>query len=121
MAIFTKEDLKGPSHAVQLGVFVDEALSFVDSRGIPLDAVSVSCGPGSYTGLRIGVSMAKGVCYGRNLPLIGLSTLELLSVPILLNSDLPENALLSPMNNATIMEVYYALYDRTFKIKKAIS
>ncbi|WP_024993075.1 tRNA (adenosine(37)-N6)-threonylcarbamoyltransferase complex dimerization subunit type 1 TsaB [Phocaeicola paurosaccharolyticus] len=121
MAIFTKEDLKGPSHAVQLGVFVDEALSFVDSRGIPLDAVSVSCGPGSYTGLRIGVSMAKGVCYGRNLPLIGLSTLELLSVPILLNSDLPEDALLCPMIDARRMEVYSAIYDRALKLKKAIS
>ena len=56
--IFVKEDLKGPSHAVSLGVFVDEALSFIDSHAIPLDAVAVSCGPGSYTGLRIGVSMA---------------------------------------------------------------
>ena len=65
LAVFSKEDLKGPSHAVQLGVFVDEALSFVDSHGMPLDAVAVSCGPGSYTGLRIGVSMAKGICYGR--------------------------------------------------------
>ena len=45
LAVFSKEDLKGPSHAVQLGVFVDEALSFVDSRGLPLDAVAVSCGP----------------------------------------------------------------------------
>ncbi len=62
LAVFSKEDLKGPSHAVQLGVFVDEALSFVDSHGMPLDAVAVSCGPGSYTGLRIGVSMAKGIC-----------------------------------------------------------
>ena len=78
LAVFSKEDLKGPSHAVQLGVFVDEALSFVDSRGMPLDAVAVSSGPGSYTGLRIGVSMAKGICYGRNLPLIGLPTLEVL-------------------------------------------
>ncbi len=52
--IFVKEDLKGPSHAVSLGVFVDEALSFIDSHAIPLDAVAVSCGPGSYTGLRIG-------------------------------------------------------------------
>lgn len=45
LAVFSKEDLKGPSHAVQLGVFVDEALSFVDSHGMPLDAVAVSCGP----------------------------------------------------------------------------
>lgn len=44
LAVFSKEDLKGPSHAVQLGVFVDEALSFVDSHGMPLDAVAVSCG-----------------------------------------------------------------------------
>lgn len=87
LAVFSKEDLKGPSHAVQLGVFVDEALSFVDSHGMPLDAVAVSCGPGSYTGLRIGVSMAKGICYGRNLPLIGLPTLEVLCVPVLLHHD----------------------------------
>ena len=64
--VFKKEDLNGPSHAVSLGIFVDEALSFADSHTMPLDAVAVSCGPGSYTGLRIGVSMAKGVCYGRN-------------------------------------------------------
>ena len=80
--IFVKEDLKGPSHAVSLGVFVDEALSFIDSHAIPLDAVAVSCGPGSYTGLRIGVSMAKGICYGRNIPLIGIPTLEVLSVTV---------------------------------------
>ena len=84
MVSFVEEDLKGPSHAVSLGVFVDEALSFIDSHAIPLDAVAVSCGPGSYTGLRIGVSMAKGICYGRNIPLIGIPTLEVLSVPVLL-------------------------------------
>lgn len=112
LAVFSQEDLKGPSHAVQLGVFVDEALSFVDSRGLPLDAVAVSCGPGSYTGLRIGVSMAKGICYGRNLPLIALPTLEVLCVPVLLHQDLPENALLCPMIDARRMEVYAAVYDR---------
>ncbi|MEG1547057.1 MAG: tRNA (adenosine(37)-N6)-threonylcarbamoyltransferase complex dimerization subunit type 1 TsaB, partial [Bacteroides sp.] len=74
--------------------------------------VAVSCGPGSYTGLRIGVSMAKGVCYGRNLPLIGLPTLEVLSVPILLRHDLPDDALLCPMIDARRMEVYAAVYDR---------
>lgn len=121
MSIFSKEDFKGPSHAVSLGVFVDEALSFVDSYAIPLDAVAVSCGPGSYTGLRIGVSMAKGICYGRNLPLIGLPTLQVLCVPVLLYSDLPEDALLCPMIDARRMEVYAAVYDRALKPKREIS
>ena len=119
--IFNEEDLKGPSHAASLGVFVDEALSFIDSHAIPLDAVAVSCGPGSYTGLRIGVSMAKGICYGRNLPLIGIPTLEVLSVPVLLYHDLPEDALLCPMIDARRMEVYAAVYDRALKVKRAIA
>lgn len=119
--IFVKEDLQGPSHNVSLGIFVDEALSFVDSHAIPLDAVAVSCGPGSYTGLRIGVSMAKGVCYGRNLPLIGIPTLEVLSVPVLLHHDLPEDALLCPMIDARRMEVYAALYDRGLNVKRPIA
>lgn len=114
--IFRKEDLNGPSHAVSLGVFVDEALSFADSHGMPLDAVAVSCGPGSYTGLRIGVSMAKGVCYGRNLKLIGIPTLKVLCVPVLLYHDeLPDDALLCPMIDARRMEVYAAVYDRALR------
>ena len=118
---FKREDLKGPSHAVQLGVFVDEALSFVDSHLMHLDAVAESCGPGSYTGLRIGVSMAKGVCYGRDLPLIAIPTLELLCVPILLHEDLPEDALLCPMIDARRMEVYAAVYDRALHAVREIS
>ena len=82
--IFNKEDHTGPHHNERLGSFVDEALSFTDNHAIPLDYVAVSCGPGSYTGLRIGVSMAKGICYGRNLKLIAVPTLELLCVPVLL-------------------------------------
>ncbi len=119
-SIFTKEDFKGPSHAVVLGVYVDEALSFIESHAIPLDAVAVSCGPGSYTGLRIGVSMAKGICYGRNIPLIGLPTLEVMSVPILLHEDLPDDALLCPMIDARRMEVYAAVYDRALKPRRDI-
>ena len=110
--IFSKTDFEGPSHAVTLGVYVDEALSFADSHAIPLDAVAVSCGPGSYTGLRSGVSMAKGICYGRNLPLIGIPTPEVMCVPLLLDEELPEDALLCPMIDARRMEVYAALYDR---------
>ena len=110
--IFSKTDFEGPSHAVTLGVYVDEALSFAASHAIPLDAVAVSCGPGSYTGLRIGVSMAKGICYGRNLPLIGIPTPEVMCVPLLLDEELPEDALLCPMIDARRMEVYAALYDR---------
>ena len=114
--VFTKEDLNGPSHAVSLGVFVEEALSFADSHAMPLDAVAVSCGPGSYTGLRIGVSMAKGVCYGRDLKLIGLPTLKVLSAPVLLYHDeLPDDALLCPMIDARRMEVYAAIYDRALR------
>ena len=111
--IFEKEDHSGPNHAERLGSFVDEALSFTDNHAIPFDAVAVSCGPGSYTGLRIGVSMAKGICYGRGLKLLGVPTLEILCVPVLLREMVAEeNALLCPMLDARRMEVYAALYDR---------
>ena len=119
--LFEKTDLNGPSHAVQLGVFVDEALSYIDNHGIPFDAVAVSCGPGSYTGLRIGVSMAKGICYGRELKLIAIPTLEVLCVPILLyHEELPEDALLCPMIDARRMELYAAIYDRALRTVRPI-
>lgn len=114
--IYHQEDLEGPNHAVVCGVFVDEALSFANSHAIPVDAVAVSEGPGSYTGLRIGVSMAKGVCYGRDLPLLSVPTLKLLCVPVLLGKEeLPEDALLIPMIDARRMEVYSAVYDRALR------
>lgn len=113
--IFDEEDHSGPNHAVKLGVFVDEALSFTDNHAIPFDAVAVSCGPGSYTGLRIGVSMAKGICYARDLKLIAVPTLELLCVPVLLRELVEEGALLCPMIDARRMEVYAGLYDRALR------
>lgn len=119
--IYSKEDFEGPSHAVVLGVYVDEALSFIDSHAIPLDAVAVSCGPGSYTGLRIGVSMAKGISYALDIPLLGIPTLEVMSVPVLLYKELPDNALLCPMIDARRMEVYAAVYDRALKARRPIS
>ena len=110
--IFQQEDHSGPNHAERLGSMVDEALSFTDNHAIPFDAVAVSCGPGSYTGLRIGVSMAKGICYGRNLKLIAVPTLELMCVPVLLREMVEEDALLCPMIDARRMEVYAGIYDR---------
>ena len=106
--------------AERLGTMVDEALSFTDSHAIPFDAVAVSGGPGSYTGLRIGVSMAKGICYGRDLKLISVPTLELLCVPVLLREELPDDALLCPMLDARRMEVYAAIYDRALKPVRSI-
>ena len=127
--IYKDEDRTGPNHNERLGTFVDNALSFADSHAIPVDAVAVSMGPGSYTGLRIGVSMAKGVCYGFGIPLIAVPTLELMCVPVLLREefsgadagfDQPEDAplgepLLCPMLDARRMEVYSAVYTRALK------
>ena len=113
--IFHQEDHSGPNHAERLGTMVDEALSFTDNHAIPFDAVAVSCGPGSYTGLRIGVSMAKGICYGRDLKLIAVPTLELLCVPVLLREIPEEDALLCPMLDARRMEVYAGIYTRGLK------
>ena len=118
--IFHEEDFSGPNHAESLGSFVDEALSFTDNHAIPFDAVAVSCGPGSYTGLRIGVSMAKGICYARELKLIAIPTLQLLSVPILLRHELEDDALLCPMIDARRMEVYAAVYDRGLREVRGI-
>ena len=102
--------------AERLGSMIDEAMSFTDSHAIPFDAVAVSCGPGSYTGLRIGVSMAKGICFGRDLQLIGVPTLELLCVPVLLRyPDLEEDALLCPMLDARRMEVFAGVYNRALR------
>lgn len=114
--IFDKADRTANNHAETLGTFVDEALSFADSHAIPVDAVAVSGGPGSYTGLRIGVSMAKGVCYALGIPLLSVPTLELMCVPVLLcRDDLEDDALLCPMVDARRMEVYAALYDRSLR------
>ena len=113
--IFQQDNHSGLGHAEKLGTMVDEALSFTDNHAIPFDAVAVSCGPGSYTGLRIGVSMAKGICYGRNLKLIAVPTLELLCVPVLLREIPEEDALLCPMLDARRMEVYAGLYNRALK------
>lgn len=114
--IYHKEDYGGPNQARVLAPMVRDAISFADSHAIPLSHVAVSEGPGSYTGLRIGCSTAKGVCYGRGLKLVAVPTLKTMAVPILLyNEDIESDALLCPMIDARRMEVYCAIYDRSLR------
>ncbi|WP_108823028.1 tRNA (adenosine(37)-N6)-threonylcarbamoyltransferase complex dimerization subunit type 1 TsaB [Dysgonomonas sp. Marseille-P4361] len=109
--IYYKEETKGPSHAVLLGVFVNDAINEMRAKNIKLDAVAVSCGPGSYTGLRIGISEAKGLCYGLSIPLIAINTLKIMAQGIVDNKAIDNNAILCPMIDARRMEVYDLLLD----------
>ena len=76
--ISLRESDEGRDHAGKVAVFVDEMLHEADVRADELDAVAVGKGPGSYTGLRIGVSFAKGLCYGLNIPLVSVGSLDAL-------------------------------------------
>ncbi len=98
-------------HAERLPVFVENALYHLRREGKRLDGVAVSSGPGSYTGLRIGVSTAKGVCYGLGVKLLAVPTLEALCVPVLLEREIADGELLCPMLDARRMEVYSAVFD----------
>ena len=97
-------------HAGSLTLFINEVMTQAGSTYGDLDAVAVSMGPGSYTGLRIGVSTAKGICFAIDKPLIAISTLQLMTEGFL--KDTPDyNGLICPMIDARRMEVFTALYD----------
>lgn len=110
-AIFEKVSIDGPSHASVLGVFIEEALTQLRQQGRTPDAVAVSSGPGSYTGLRIGVSAAKGLCFGYGIPLISIPTLQLIASIAIKRHILDSAGLYCAMLDARRMEVYSALYD----------
>lgn len=109
--LFEKTSFDGPSHAALLGVFVEEALAVLKVKALTLDAVAVSSGPGSYTGLRIGVSVAKGICFGYGIPLIGIRTLDLLAATAIKQQPMTVGGLYCAMLDARRMEVYAAIYD----------
>ncbi len=108
-----KELNDGYSHAERLAPFVDELLREQDWQVADLDAIAVSKGPGSYTGLRIGVSLAKGLAFAANKPLIAVDTLEQMCLHPLVQKELEylKDPLLCPMLDARRMEVYAAVYD----------
>ena len=111
--IYYKEDKAGSSHSSSLGLFAEEGIQLLDKSDLKLDAVAVSEGPGSYTGLRISVSFAKGLCYGYGVPMIAIPSLKIMASRIL-NSDkynIKDGTLLCPMIDARRMEVYSAIYD----------
>jgi len=101
------------SHAEVVTVFIDDLLKKYDIGYADLDAVAVSKGPGSYTGLRIGVSTAKGLCYALDIPLIAIHTLQTLTSGVLKNYETANNKplLFCPMIDARRMEVYSALFN----------
>ena len=98
---------EGYSHAERLHVFIDEIIKEVGITFQELSAIAVSQGPGSYTGLRIGVSSAKGFCYALNIPMIAIDTLQLLAKQIHI-----EEGIIIPMIDARRMEVFTAFYDK---------
>jgi tRNA threonylcarbamoyladenosine biosynthesis protein TsaB len=115
--LFKKESIDGMNHSRLLTVFIEQLFAENNMLINTIEAVAVSKGPGSYTGLRIGVSVAKGLCYGLNIPLISINSLEILGNYASRNlakydlSDDGKTVLFCPMIDARRMEVYTALYN----------
>lgn len=106
--IALRENNNGMNHSVLTAPYIDEVLKEHNITTQELDAVAVSMGPGSYTGLRIGVSLAKGICYGAKIPLISIPTLQALTIQAMAQTN-DSNALYIPMIDARRMEVYSAI------------
>ena len=106
------EDFGGRNHAALISGYIKGCLDFAAGHEIRPDAVAVSLGPGSYTGLRIGLSEAKGLAYALDIPLIGVGTLELMATRVMFSTlDIDPESILVPMIDARRMEVYPAAYD----------
>ena len=105
---------EGYSHAERLHLFIEKCLQDIGITYQDLSAVAVSQGPGSYTGLRIGVSAAKGLCYALSIPLIAVDTLQALAAQAKIS-----DGLIIPMIDARRMEVYSAVFTADLKQKRA--
>jgi len=111
---YLRENLSGQNHAMFLTIFIKEILEESKISVDQLGAVAVSGGPGSYTGLRIGVSVAKGICYAAHLPLVTITSLEAMAHHVIENVYplKTDNTLFCPMIDARRMEVYTSFYDK---------
>lgn len=119
-----RKDESGNNHSRVIGVFTQQLLQEADSKGWKVAAVALSQGPGSYTGLRIGTSFAKGLCYGMDIPLIAIPTLKIMAWAVaqrLKAEGVHSDALLCPMIDARRMEVYSAVYDMELNEAEAVS
>lgn len=106
------EDFGGRNHAALISGYIKGCLDFAAEHEIKPEAVAVSLGPGSYTGLRIGLSEAKGLAYALDIPLIGVGTLELMATRVMFSTlDIDPETIFVPMIDARRMEVYTAAYD----------
>ena len=112
-----KEISQPRSHASMLAPIIDEVIKEAGITIKELSAVAVSEGPGSYTGLRVGLSTAKGICFGAKIPLIAINTLAILAQ----QGKCEQCDLIVPMIDARRMEVYAALYDRALNVKREIA
>jgi len=108
--IAVKEANERNIHASHITIFINEVMKQAGKDYKDLNAIAVSKGPGSYTGLRIGVSTAKGLCYALDVPLISVNTLESMANGLSNVQKIPESAYLLPMIDARRMEVYTAVY-----------
>lgn len=118
--LFERVSFAGLSHATLLGVYCKEAIEYARKEAITIDAVAVSSGPGSYTGLRIGVSEAKGLCFGADLPLISVPTLDVLAYRAITNVA-DAGGLYCAMLDARRMEVYDAIYTQSMDCVRAVT
>jgi len=113
--VLKEENNANYSHAESLHVFISDVLSSSNIKFSQLDAIAISKGPGSYTGLRIGVSAAKGLCFALGIPLISVSTLKSLAMQL----DIDQGYIV-PMLDARRMEVYSAIYDAEYNLVRDI-
>lgn len=115
--IIAQRVAKNPhSHVSQINLLVQECLEYAAIGFDDLEAVAVSAGPGSYTGLRVGASVAKGLCFGRDLPLVSIGTLEALAHATKASFDEYGEYYLCPVIDARRMEVYTATYDQDLEM-----